>query len=105
MQDERAAAARPLESLLADQLAERPPDGDQAAAVALRQVALGGQPVARAPLALVEGGLQVQVDLVVERDRAELESVTCHRAGRTSGDGWQTLGALAAIVRSGYRGA
>ena len=76
---------------------ERAPDGDEAAAVALRQVALRGQPVARAPLTLVEGGLQVQVDLVVQRDRAELESETCHRAGRTSGDGCRLSGALAAI--------
>ena len=87
VQDERAAPARPLQPALADQLAERAPDGDQAAAIARRQVALGRQAIAGPPLAGVEGGLQVQVDLVVQRDRAELESETGHRRAWTSGEG------------------
>ncbi len=51
------AAACPLQPPLADELAERSPDGDQAAAVAGRQVALGRQAIAGLPLAVVEGGL------------------------------------------------
>ena len=43
-------------------------DGDQAAAVAARELALGGQAVARRPLARIEGGPQVKIDLVVQRD-------------------------------------
>ena len=76
--DERAAAAGPLEALLAGQLAQRAPDGDQAAAVALRELALGRQPVAGAPFARVEGGAQVEIDLVVQRDGSELEPEACH---------------------------
>ena len=85
-EDERAAAAGPLEPPFADELAQRPPDRDEAAAVALGEVALGRQPVAGRHSPRVEGGLQVEIDLVVERDRAELESETGHRAGRTSGE-------------------
>src|SRR5512147_234884 len=92
MEDERAATAGPLQASLADELAERPPDGDEAAAVADRQVALGREPVAGLPLARVEGGLEVQVDLVVERDRAELESETGHRRAGTSAEGRRLRG-------------
>ena len=79
MEDERAAAAGPLDALLAGELRERPPDGDQAAAVALGELALGRQPVARLPLARVERGHQVEIDLVVQRDGTELEPETGHR--------------------------
>ena len=65
--DERPAAAGALDPGLAGQLQEGAPDGDQAAAVAGRQLALGGQPVARSPLAAVERCPQVEVDLMMER--------------------------------------
>ena len=69
---------RPLEAALAGQVAEGAADGDQAAAVALGELALGGQPVAGAPFARLEGGAQVKIDLVVERDRARQEPEACH---------------------------
>ena len=75
---ERAAAAGPLQAVLARQVAERAPDGDQAAAVPLGQLALGRQPVAGAPFARLERGAQVKIDLVVERDRARQEPEACH---------------------------
>ena len=98
-EDERAAAAGPFEPLLAGQLAERPADGDEAAAVALREVALRGEPVAGTPFARIQGRAQVKVDLVVQRDRAELESEAGHRAGRTSGRrGWGIAGLVQATI-------
>ena len=87
MEHERAAAARPFEPLLAGQLAQGAPHGDQAAAVARRQVAFRRQAIAGLPLARIQRREQVQIDLVMQRDRAELESEAGHRAGRTSGDG------------------
>ncbi len=87
MEHERAPTTRPLHPALANQLAERPPDGDQAAPVARRQVALGRKTIAGAPLGVVEGGLQVQVDLVAQRDGAELESETGHRRAGDLGRG------------------
>ena len=53
-------------------------DGDQAAAVAIGELALRGELVARPPLAGVERGAQVEIDLVVERDRAREEPEACH---------------------------
>jgi hypothetical protein len=76
--DERAASAGALEAPLAGQVAQRPAHGDQAAAVSLRQLALRRQPVARAPLAGVDRGAQVKIDLVVERDRSRQEPEACH---------------------------
>src|SRR6185369_9450557 len=81
-EDERAAPARPLEPRFADELAQRPPDRDQAAAIPECEVALGRQTVSGGPFARVEGGLQVEIDLVMERDGAELESVAGHRRVR-----------------------
>ena len=46
---ERAPAAGPLEALLASEIGERTADGDEAAAVALGELALRRQPVARPP--------------------------------------------------------
>ena len=68
MEDERPAAAGPLDALLAGKLHECPANGDQAAAVALRQLALSRQPVAWPPLVRVEGRHQVEIDLVVQRN-------------------------------------
>ena len=51
---ERPAAAGPLDPRLAGELPESAPDGDQAAAVALRQLAFGRQLVAGPPLARVQ---------------------------------------------------
>ena len=79
VEDERAAAARPLDPLFASQLGERPPDRDEAAPVALGQLALGRQPVAGPPLVGIERGDQVDVDLVMERDGTELEPEAGHR--------------------------
>ena len=95
--DERAPAAGPLEAALAGQVAERAADGDQAAAVALGQLALGRQPVARAPFARVERGAQVKIDLVVERDRARQEPEACHarrERPRAVGRGWGLRSAM-----------
>ena len=84
MEDERAAASSPLQALFTDQLAEGPSDGDQAAAVALGEVPFRRQLVARDPLAGVKGGLQVQVDLVVQRDGAVSELESRHRSPAAS---------------------
>jgi hypothetical protein len=74
LEDERPAAARALEALLAGELIEGPPDRDQAAAIAGRQLALGREAVARLPLPRVERGLQVELDLVVQRDGPGIQS-------------------------------
>ena len=60
------------------ELIEGPTDGDQGAAVAARELAFGWESIARLPLALVEGGLQVEVDLVVQRDGSELQPEARH---------------------------
>ena len=86
-QDEGAAPAGPFEATLAGELVERAPDGDQAAAVATGQLAFGWESVARLPLAGVDGGLQVQVDLVVQRDGTELQSVARHGSLGSSSTG------------------
>ena len=78
VEDERASASCPLQPLLEDEIAERAPDRDQAAAVALGEVTFGRQLVARPPLTGVERSAKIQVDLVVERHRSELETEACH---------------------------
>ena len=107
-EDECSAAASPLEPAFADQLAHRAPDGDQAAAIASGELALGREPVAGAPFRCVEGGLQIEIDLVMERDRAELESEARHRRGWTSGmdrDGSGLAGARIAdnVISNGVK--
>src|ERR1700741_3366108 len=78
MQDRRAPTAGALDAAVVDQLAEGPPDGDQAAAVVGGQVAFGRQPLTGRPHAVVEVATQVQVDLVVHRHGAELEAEASH---------------------------
>ena len=75
--DERAPAAGPLQALLAGQVGEGPAHRDEAAAVALGELPLGRQPVPDRPLARLDPGAQVDVDLVVQRDRSGLELETC----------------------------
>ena len=86
--DERAAATGPLQAPLADQVAERAADGDQAAAVARRRArarAAAGRRRCHSPASRARA--QVEVDLVVQRDRTQLRSrkraiavaVTCLR--------------------------
>ena len=53
LERERAAPPGPLEASLARELAERPPDRDEAAVVADAQFALGRQPVTRRDLARI----------------------------------------------------
>ena len=69
----RPAPPRALETMLARQLGQRSSDRDQAAAIADREIAFRRQPVTRSPLATIEGRTQIEVDLMVERDRAGLE--------------------------------
>ena len=59
-EDECAAPAGAFESQFANELAQRAPDGDQAAAIAEGEVALGRQAIAGSPFARVEGRLQVE---------------------------------------------
>ena len=94
-EDGRAAAAGPLDPALAGQLGERPPDGDQAAAVALGELALRREEIAGTPFAVVERRAQVQVDLVMQRDGTELESETGHRVGDLAGRSWDGLRGVA----------
>jgi hypothetical protein len=90
LEDERAAAAGALQALLSGKLVERSPDGDEAAAVPLRELTLGREAIPGLPLALVEGGLQVEVDLVVQRDGAGVETEARHGSPVSSSDslGW-----------------
>jgi hypothetical protein len=92
MENERSAPSRPLDPLLASQLRERAPDGDQAAAISLSQFAFGREPVARPPLIGIESGDQVEVDLVVERDGTELEPEAGHRRA------WDLLRAARMVI-------
>jgi hypothetical protein len=78
MEDERAPPPRSLQTLLANELRERTPDRDQAAAVAGGKVAFGWEAIARLPLPAVECGAQVEIDLVVQRDGTELEAEAGH---------------------------
>ena len=95
---------RPLEAALAGEVAEGAADRDQAAAVALGELALGGQPVAGAPFARLDGRAQVKIDLVVERDRARQEPEACHARRERPlavGRGWGlAVGDVAANVIS-----
>ena len=74
MEDERAAPARPFDPALTHQLVERATDGDQTAAVMGRELALRRQLPAGWPPTGLEGGEQVEIHLMVQRDGAELES-------------------------------
>src|SRR4029453_2147775 len=67
---------------------ERPPDRDHRAAVASGQLTLGGQAIAVLQVTGVERGLQVQVDLVVQRHGTELEPVLGHPSSETSVGGF-----------------
>ncbi len=80
-EDVGAAALGPFDPLLARQLRQRAPDGDQAAAIAQRQFALRREAVAGLPVTGLEGRAQVEVDLVMQRDGADLETETCHSPG------------------------
>ena len=77
---EGALPARPRDALLADELVQRAADGDQAAAVPLRELPLRGYLVARPPVAAVQRPAQVEIDLVVQGDRTQLEPETGHPA-------------------------
>ena len=81
---ERAAALAALEPPLPRELVEGAPDRDQRAAVHSRQLALGGQALADLELARIERGSQVNIDLVMQRDRAELEPVARHDSSGSS---------------------
>ncbi len=78
LEDERAASTRPFDPTLADELAERVTDGDQAAAIALGELSLGGHAVARTPLSGIERGLQIPKDLVVQWDWATFQLKARH---------------------------
>ena len=75
---ERAPTLGAREPVLSPQLIERTPNGDEAAAVASRQFALGGEPVARGPFPIVERSSKVLVDLMVQRHRARCYLETRH---------------------------
>src|SRR3989442_8015351 len=79
-----APSAGSLDPPLASQLAKGMAHGDQAAAVAGGQLALGGKPIALVPGAGVEHGTQVKVDLVMQRDWSSLEPVPRHRPSSSS---------------------
>ncbi len=81
--DEGSATAGAIDPPFAHQLTEGVTDGDQAAAIACRQLALGRQPAAGAEFARFEGSLQVEIHLVVQRDRPNLELEPCHRPPST----------------------
>ena len=75
--DERAPAAGPLEAILAGEVGQRTPHGDEAAAVLLGELTLRRKPIPDRPLALVDSGSQVEIDLMVERYRAGSQLETC----------------------------
>ena len=82
MRGRRTCVPRPrraLDPLFARQLVESAADGDEAAAVVARQVTLGRESVARLVRALIEGRLQVKVDLMMKRNWAGLEQERCYR--------------------------
>ena len=72
--DGGAASSGTQQASLAGQLAQRAADGDEAAAVAAGQLALRWQQLVGAPLAGVQRAAQVEIDLVVQRDGAELQA-------------------------------
>ncbi len=80
--DERASAAGTFQASLMGELREGSPDGDEAAPVALHQRALRGELIARAPDPVVEGRAQVEVDLVMQRDRSGFEAEPRHASRR-----------------------
>jgi hypothetical protein len=59
MDDERATPPRSLDPALADQLIERPTDGDETAAVMGRELALRRQLIPGRPSPRIERGEQV----------------------------------------------
>jgi hypothetical protein len=77
-EDGGPAPAGALDAALARQFGERVPDRDQAAAVALGEFPLRRETVAGAPLAAVERGGQVEIDLVMQRNRSGLEPEPRH---------------------------
>jgi hypothetical protein len=86
MRGRSTVVPRPRRRSLAGQLGEGAANGDQAAAVPLRELALRREEIAGTPFARVERRTKVQVDLVVKRDGTELESEAGHREGGTSRD-------------------
>ena len=82
---ERPATGRPFQATFAGQLVERASHGDQAAPVAGRELAFRRQAVTGPPLARGKRLAQVEVDLVVERNRPGFESKACHRVPAKSG--------------------
>src|SRR4029077_698770 len=80
--DERASAPGPLDPLLAGEVRERATDGDETAAVLTGEFALRWQALADPPVSSLDRGAQVEIDLVVERDRSGLESVACQPCPR-----------------------
>jgi len=74
MEDERAAPAGPFDPAFTHQLVERATDGDQTATVVGRELALRRQLSTGCPPTGLEGGEQVEIHLMVQRDGAELES-------------------------------
>jgi len=74
-EDVGAAAPDSLDPLLAGELVEGSSNGDDRAAVAGRELALWRDSVAGLQLIGIERSLQVQVDLVMQRNRTELQAV------------------------------
>src|SRR5688572_22237801 len=66
----RTATGRPLKPLFAGQLIEGAANRDQAAAVVARKVTFGRESIARLVDPLIQGRLQVKVDLMMKRNRA-----------------------------------
>src|SRR5262245_8787935 len=85
VEDERPATARALDAALARQLVEGAADRDEAAAVELGELALRRHAITRLPSPVVERGAQVEIDLVVERHGAELETGAGQRDGPPPG--------------------
>src|SRR5690349_533820 len=97
-EDERAASARPLDATLAHEFVQRAPDRDEAAAVVTCELTLGGELRTRRPAPLVQGATQVEIDLMVQRDRTELET----KAGQRNAVPrirWDALGGVLRVTR------
>ena len=78
---EGPAALGPDHPVLAAQLVEGAADGDKAAAVAACKLALCRKALTRLPLTRLEGGTEVLVNLVVQRNRAGSDLETCQSTG------------------------
>ena len=70
---------------LAGQFVEGATDGDEAAAIEVGQVPFGRDAVTRLPATGVQRAAQVEIDLVVERHRTELETDAGQRDGPPPG--------------------